>query len=393
MIALPMVVLMAMVGEIPEKPAGAVRFATFNASLNRGSAGALVDDLEGHDNPQARNVAEVIQRVAPDVILINEFDHDPDGRAVDLFRRNYLERAQNGAHAITYPYHYTHAVNTGVPSGHDLDNDGRVVTEPGTRGHGDDAFGFGLFPGQYGMVIYSKFPIDLEHVRRFDHVPWRAMPGALLPRKDDGTPWYSESALRVFRLSSKGHWDVPIRIGERTVHVLASHPTPPVFDGPEDRNGKRNHDEVRLWADYLTGGERAAYLGEDLEPPPTFVLLGDLNAGPVDGASVPGTIDQLLKHPKVQSAFIPASPGGAAAARAQGGANATQRGDPSHDTADFADREVGNLRVDYVLPSRDWTVLGGGVFWPGPDDPLARLVAMGPPTATSDHRLVYLDLK
>src|SRR5215213_330405 len=53
------------------------RFATFNASLNRGSAGQLVTDLS---NPsadtvrvrQARNVAEVIQRAAPDVLLVNE---------------------------------------------------------------------------------------------------------------------------------------------------------------------------------------------------------------------------------------------------------------------------------------------------------------------------------
>ena len=37
----------------------------------------------------------------------------------------------------------------------------------------------------------------------------------------------------------------------KTFHLLASHPTPPVFDGDEDRNGKRNHDEVRLIADYI----------------------------------------------------------------------------------------------------------------------------------------------
>ena len=55
----------------------------------------------------------------------------------------------------------------------------------------------------------------------------------------------------MFRLSSKSHWDVPIRIGRETVHFLVSHPTPPVFDGPEDRNGTRNHDEIRFWADYV----------------------------------------------------------------------------------------------------------------------------------------------
>lgn len=51
-----------------------VRFATFNASLNRGTQGALVTDLSTPDNAQAQNVAETIQRVNPDILLINEFD-------------------------------------------------------------------------------------------------------------------------------------------------------------------------------------------------------------------------------------------------------------------------------------------------------------------------------
>lgn len=41
------------------------------------------------------------------------------------------------------------------------------------------------------------------------------MPGALLP-DDPSTPepqdWYSAEELEVFRLSSKSHWDIPIKI-------------------------------------------------------------------------------------------------------------------------------------------------------------------------------------
>ncbi|HET9673764.1 MAG TPA: hypothetical protein VFP31_03075, partial [Gaiellaceae bacterium] len=56
-----------------------VRFATFNASLNRPVAGQLRSDLSNPTSTsvfvrQAKNVAEVIQRVRPDVVLINEFD-------------------------------------------------------------------------------------------------------------------------------------------------------------------------------------------------------------------------------------------------------------------------------------------------------------------------------
>src|SRR5687768_13332530 len=72
-----------------------VRFATFNASLNRERAGLLVEDLSTPDNAQARNVAEIIQRVRPDVLLINEFDFEESGRAPELFQRNYLSVSQN----------------------------------------------------------------------------------------------------------------------------------------------------------------------------------------------------------------------------------------------------------------------------------------------------------
>ncbi|MHC5543316.1 endonuclease/exonuclease/phosphatase family protein, partial [Singulisphaera rosea] len=269
-----------------------VRLATFNASLNRDSAGALIRDLSTPENPQAGNVAEIIQRVAPDILLINEFDYDPEGRASALFQENYLAEGQNGAPPISYEFRFSAPVNTGVSSGVDLDNDGKVAKTPGSRGYGNDSFGFGQFPGQYGMVLYSKFPIDRDAIRQFQGLRWEDMPGALLPTKSDGSPWYSSEALKVFRLSSKNHWDVPIRVEGKTIHVLASHPTPPAFDGPEDRNGRRNHDEIRIWADYLSGGKAAEYLAKpssgSLTPPESFVIMGDLNSDPNDGGSVPG---------------------------------------------------------------------------------------------------------
>ena len=213
-----------------------MRVATFNASLNRSRAGELVEDLSTPDDEQARNVAETIQRVDPDVVLVNEFDYDP--AAVDLFRRHYLEVGQRGARPVHYPYAYVAPVNTGVPSGHDLDNDGSV-------GGPGDAYGFGAYPGQYGMVVYSKYPIDTRRARTFRTFRWADMPGARLP-DDPATAaphdWYSAAELEDVRLSSKSHWDLPIRVGRRTIHVLASHPTPPVFDGS---GGPQRHPQRR----------------------------------------------------------------------------------------------------------------------------------------------------
>ena len=372
-------------------PRESIRVATFNASLNRDRAGQLSLNLANPDDVQARNVAEIIQRVRPDLLLLNEFDYDPAGRSVTLFQDNYLAKPQNGTEPIRYAYRFTGEVNTGVASGVDLDGDGRADHAVGSRDYGNDALGYGVFPGQYGMMILSRYPIDLPKVRRFGAVRWKDQPGALLPTRTDGSNYYTSAALERFRLSSKEHWDVPVTVNGREVHLLVSHPTPPSFDGPEDRNGRRNHDEIRLWADYLAGDDRSKYLGSPA-PPTTFVILGDLNADPVDGGSVPGAINQLLKHPAVNASITPTSRGAAEASRLQGEANLTHRGDPAHDTADFDDRSVGNLRADYVLPSQNLPVVGSGAFWPEATDPLSRLVRMTPTVASSDHRLVYLDL-
>ncbi|WP_171108483.1 MULTISPECIES: endonuclease/exonuclease/phosphatase family protein [Streptomyces] len=372
-----------------------VRFATFNASLNRAAEGALVTDLSTPDNVQARNAAETIQRVDPDVLLINEFDYDSDGTAARLFQRNYLAVSQNGARPVRYRYRFTGPVNTGVASGVDFDGRGGAVTTPGSDAYGQDAFGYGWFPGQYGMVVLSKFPIDTRAVRTFQRFLWKDMPGNLLP-----ADYYSDEARAVFRLSSKSHWDVPVRIGHDTVHFLVSHPTPPTFDGPEDRNGRRNHDEIRLWADYIGGRRRSFYLYDDkgrrggLRPGARFVIAGDQNADPHDGDSYADAIRQLLDHPAVNlPAAPPASAGAVEAASRQGGANTTHTGNPAYDTADFADSAPGNLRVDYVIPSKGLTPVTNGVFWPTSDDPLYRLVGSGWPVPTSDHRLVWQDVR
>ncbi|WP_255250993.1 endonuclease/exonuclease/phosphatase family protein [Kocuria sp. WN036] len=362
-----------------------VRFMTYNASLNRETDGQMRADLATPDNAQAQAVAEVIQRTAPDVLLLNEFDHDPEARSAELFHDNYLAVPQNGQNPVDYPYVYTAPVNTGVPSGLDLNQD-RTVGGP------DDAWGFEAFPGQYGMAVYSKHPIDTQNIRTFQGFRWADMPDNLLP-----TGYYTDEQAERLRPSSKSHWDVPVRIGKKTVHVLASHPTPPTFDGDEDRNGQRNHDEIRFWADYVSGRAASSYIYDDeggrggLKPGSRFVVMGDQNSDPHDGDSWPGAIQQLLEHPQVQDPQ-PASAGGLEAAARQGGANLRHLSDPAYDTADFNDDPApGNLRADYVLPSKNLRVLDAGVWWPAPGEPGAELTGEYP-FPTSDHRPVYIDI-
>jgi 3-phytase len=177
-----------------------------------------------------------------------------------------------------------------------------------------------------------------------------------------------------------------------------------VFDGSEDRNGRRNFDEIRFWADYISP-ERSGYVYDDeggrggLAAGERFVIAGDQNSDPLDGDSVPGAIQQLLNHPLVNTAVTPESAGAVEAAALQGGANATHKSDPRFDTADFADSAPGNLRADYVLPSKSLEILRSGVFWPVRSDPLSRLtgvfdfawIAVGG-FPTSDHRSVWVDV-
>jgi hypothetical protein len=369
------------------------RFSTFNASLNRNTEGELVADLSTPDDVQAQTIAEIIQRVRPDILLINEFDFDASGTALQLFQDNYLSISQNGAEPISYGYRFTAPSNTGIPSGFDLDNSGSV-------GGPNDAYGFGFFPGQFGMAVYSKYPIITERIRTFQLFRWKDMPGALLP-DDPNTPepadWYSPEELEVFRLSSKSHWDIPIDVNGKVIHALVSHPTPPVFDGPEDRNGRRNFDEIRFWADYIHPA-RDDYIYDDtgryggLPPGVPFVLMGDMNSDPFDGDSIEGAAQQLLEHPVINTKMTPSSPGAVEQSELQGGANDAHEGNPAYDTADFLDVPgPGNLRVDYVLPRRSLRISSSGVFWPLSSDPLFRLVGVFP-FPSSDHKLVWVDV-
>jgi 3-phytase len=387
-----LVVLLAPLEVIADSPVSptTVRFAAFNVSMYRDRPGALLEELADPQMRQARLAAAILQEVRPDVVLLNEFDWDADGEAIRRFRERFLAVGQDGRRPLDYPFAYVAETNTGVHSGHDLDRDGTVTSEPGSRAYGGDAFGFGEFPGQYGFAILSRYPIDHERIRSFRLLCWKDVPGGLAP-----ADWYPPAALEVLRLSSKNHVDMPVRIDDRVVHVLASHPTPPTFDGPEDRNGRRNADEIRFWSRYLAIDEtdwlvddqgRKGGLGTA-----SFVILGDLNSDPVDGDSRHDAIRGLLSHPRLQGTPAPAGAGAAEQARLQGGVNAVQSGDPAHDTADFDDRSVGNLRLDYVLPSTDMPIARSGVFWPTASDTLFELVGTYP-FPVSDHRLVWVDV-
>lgn len=373
------------VSEVTEA-AEQVRVATFNIKELSWEKVSQIDQQGHGTHPQLKAAAEVMQRVRPDVVLINETDYtgpvDIDGPVPadrDLpraFLEKYLAISQNGELPLSFDYSFYRPTNTGVPSGVDLNGNGRK-DEPG------DAYGYGKYPGEYGMLLLSRFPLRDADARTFRKLLWKDIPGSLLPDGTNGKPaFYSPAAVNIFRLSSKSHWDVAAEIHGRQIHLLCSHPTPPVFDGPEDANGRRNFDEIRFWRDYLTAGSAADWIRDDknmrggLPNDASFIILGDLNSDPGRSDPVDGerAIVQVLSHARV---FDP-KPGSVGAGAAP---------DRNSDVEQRTFRTAKFGRVDYVLPSRDLAIAGSGVYWPDKSEE-------GSATAekASDHRLVWIDI-
>lgn len=256
------------------------------------------------------------------------------------------------------------------------------------------------------MVFLSKYPIEESMIRTFQYFLWKDMPGAYLPpdpydTSGDGiNTYYNSTELEVFRLSSKAHWDIPLNVNGELVHVLMSHPTPPVFDDGEateypsetviDWNGLRNHDEIRFWADYVDATKNS-YVYDDSEwdaaggttpPSPSggfkggerFAIFGDQNADPVDGDATFNPILMVLDSEYFDSRMTPTSLGGEEQA-----------------PLDYSNRDTKTsgfgLRADYVLPSANgFDVMVGFVVWPRKTDIEAYLLE------ASDHFSVVVDV-
>ena len=329
--------------------------ATYNVEMNRAGPGLLLRDLQKAQDPQILAIVQVVAALDADVLLLTGFDYDLDLVALTAFSTLLA------AKGIDYAHLFALRPNTGLATGLDLNGDG-YLGGPG------DAQGYGRFSGEGGMAILSRLPIDAQNSRNFSDFLWKDLPGALL---FDGM---SPDAIATQRLSTTGHWEVPVALPDGTsLRLLAWHATPPVFDGEEDRNGRRNHDEAMFWASLLDGTLPTA------APSAPFVLLGDANLDPVDGDGRPSGILTLLGHRALQD------PGPRAPFLRQ---EPAQKGDPGLDTADFSAKNgPGGLRVDYVLPSADLKIRDTGVFWPDPADPLAQTFS-----AASRHYPVWVDI-
>ncbi len=306
--------------------------------------------LDRGEDPKVAALVQVIVALDADILLLTGIDYDLRGAALAALA------ARLTAAGAPYPHRLALRPNTGIATGFDLDGNGRL-------GEPRDAMGYGRFAGAAGMAILSRLPVDTEHIRDFSGFLWADLPGTLMPDQDP--------AIRAMqRLSTTGMYEVPIVTDSGPINLLVYYATPPVFDGPEDRNGSRNHDETAFWSHLIAG---------DLpfEPPRTpFVLLGQPNLDPMDGEGRRMAITALLSNPALKD---PAPRG--SHARVDPG----QSGDAARDTALYPG--LGGLRVEQILPSADLTVTAAGVMWPQDSDPLAAAL-----TKASRHRPVWVDI-
>lgn len=324
--------------------ADTLRIATYTTELSRRGPGLLLRDIRRGDDPQVLAVLAMISAVDADAILLTGFDFDHDMLALHALA-DALAVGGRG-----YLHRFALRPNTGMATGLDMDGDGR-------KGGPRDAQGYGRFAGAGGMALLSRLPVDRAALRDFSGLLWRDLPGADMPADITADVQASQ------RLSTTAHWEVPLILPDgRRLRLLSWHATPPVFDGPEDRNGRRNHDEAAFWLRLLDG--------QMPQPPPAppFVLLGNANLDLHAGEGRRAALASLLAHSALRDP-VPLGADGPA-------------------TADYSTRDgPGKLRVDYVLPSADLRVTAAGVQRPAPDTALAATAS-----TASRHAPVWVDI-
>ena len=329
-----------------------VKLATWDAGLSRGGPGYLLRDLTKDGEPQTSAAVQVLAALDADVLVLTGMDYDLSGLALAALQTRLKAAGKE------YPYALPLRPNTGVPTGLDLDHDGALS---GPR----DAQGYGRFAGQAGIAVLSKLPLGIDALQDFSGLLWADLPNADLP--PDMTP----DAKAIQRLATTGFYDLPVQVDAATLHLFIYAATPPVFDGPEDRNGRRNADETAFWL-HLLQGDIALPV-----PRTSFVLIGQPNLDPHDGDGNRASLRALLVSPLLQD---PAPRG------SSGHTDRGAQGDPGLDT--WISKNGWGLRLDMILPSADLNVISAGVLWPAPTDPLSAVL-----TTASDHRPVWVTIE
>lgn len=340
--------------------------------------------LEDAHSPQLQAMAEILARFQPDFLSVNELQFDienvPDqglpGAPAGTLPGNACEgrngrRLADRLHELqpTLEYDYTVVAmgNSGVPF---------VTTE-------EVSDEFHVRPdeylGRYSLGLLSRYPILHDQVRVLHDLAWSALPGNRIDRirEELGIEvpegyWLFEKAIVV----------VPIDVQGITLYVVLLHP---MTSGFSDMNPHRNHDELRALTLWLSG-ELDAPGWEPLPEDARFILVGDFNIDPEDGAGDPDSIAQVLANPRVV-AYFPESAGGTKGTNPRRNSFLSGCGNADGHLPTNVKSKL-QLQLDYMLPSATiGQPVASEIFfppYPSADWTLA--------CRASDHRFVYEDL-
>jgi len=320
--------------------ADTLRVAYFHSGLGRDGPGLMLRALTVRPEAQSTAALDVMAAAGADILVLGDLDWDHGLAGLRALQAGLAERGR------TYPYFAFPQPVSGIDSGFDLDGDGRL-REP------EDGLGYGRFTGDNGVAVLSMLPLGAPKLHH--ETLWaehRSLTG-LVPK----------GAETVLPLATSALWEVEVAGFTLLVFAL----TAPVFDGPEDRNGKRNQDQI-------------AFLMTQAETLSRPLLTGRINLDPLDGDGFRDTAQALLTSPRLQDP-MPRSAGGEAMPNPSG-----HQGDPGLDTVNWSDGP-GALRVDYILPSRQVEISASGVLWPANGAPLSETGE-----EAGQNRLVWVDI-
>jgi hypothetical protein len=355
--------------------------AQFN--LREFSTDKLIDPAD----EQASAAAEVIARFKPDIISINELQFDiqglptasmpgaPSGTTYGNFNGNGDDNTKRLADRIaaidpeaTYSNTLLTIGNSGFYwEGDDLGLDWYILR------------GWGEWRGRHNTGILSRYPILYDQVRVITDVAWDSLP------ENNIALMKSETGIDVppgFPVFEKSLNVVPVQVGEQVIYVVLLHPVAPAFD---PINVYRNSDELRALAMFLDGTLPGV---EPLPEGAKFFVVGDLNADPDEGDSLPGAIQRIIEHPLLAVSY----PAGAGTKGQNGEYNSYLSGcghDDGTMVGDPADRW--QMQLDYVLPSATIGLAKSSIlFWP---DHVSERDDFDLSCRASDHKFLMVEVE
>ncbi|SDK14283.1 Endonuclease/Exonuclease/phosphatase family protein [Ferrimonas sediminum] len=399
-----------------------IRFATYHADMEFSDYNQALSETGSGNEPRLQNVAEVIQRARPDVLLVTGFS-GADGlggeeyrkRALELFVSEYLNQAQDpDLDAVSYPYLYLANSNSGIPVLDDLNKDGSA---PGTLPF--DAKGYGHYAGEKSFALLSRYALDENNVRTYRQLEWKRVPtadGQQKPQDGSGNDWFASETWNSLPLMDTNFVDIPMKLPDgRIVQLLATYLGEPAEVDASNRAYMRNRAQVEFVADYISQDYNSYIVNDDdnsrrvtggYDSSRPFVLMGNFyndheGAWALGADGAPSyRADSAAMRTLVNSSTLHRFTGvNWEAPTSAAGVDYAQTTASTHSMPGII-TGLNALRNDYIMLEQQLKFVDQGIVWAQLGDDGEALFyrnngqgqMVNDPQASSSHRLVWMDV-